>query len=315
MIQSIRWDGNQITQPGVYSRLPLDDYHRGDICDGPSVSSTVLRKLWDESPAHAWAYSPLNPKRVEEATGSGSNREWASVGRAAHHLLTAEIGFADQFVVRPETLDGLPWSGNRKECKSWLAAQRRSGLTVLTKANVETVRGMANSIGAFPLVQQGALNGYIERSFFWKDKETGLWVKARPDAIPSDSGDFTDLKTTLSVRYLDLQRSIAEFGYNQQAALTIEGARALDIEASSFTLIWVEKKAPYCVRATQLKDDDIIRGMKQNRAALRTFADCLDRGFWPGPGDDRDDAEYVDLPDWRRTQIDERLKHELSEAA
>jgi hypothetical protein len=218
-------------------------------------------------------------------------------------------------VVRPAELDGLPWQGNRKECKRWLAAQKRSGLTVLTSANIETVKGMAISIGAFPLVQAGALNGMIERSLIWQDKETGLWLKARPDAIPSDSGDFTDIKTTQSVLYRDLQKSIGEFGYHQQAALTIEGARALDIEANSFTLIWVEKKPPYCVRAQQLKDEDVARGMKQNRWALRLFADCLQRNVWPGPGDDRDDAEYVDLPDWRRTQIDERLKFELREAA
>jgi hypothetical protein len=310
MIQSIRWDGKPITQPGVYSRLPLDDYHRGDICDGPSVSSSILRLMWDTSPAHAWARSPLNPARVEETAS-----EWKIVGRAAHHLLTAEVGFADAFVVRPETLDGEKWHGGRKECKRWLAARKREGLAVLTAANVETIKGMASSIGAFPLVQAGALNGQIERSFFWKDKETGLWVKARPDAIPSDSGDFTDLKTTNSVLYLDLQKSIVEFGYHQQGALVLEGATQLGIEANSFTLIWVEKKAPYCVRATQLREDDILRGLHQNHAMLRIFADCLSSGVWPGPGDQRDDAEYIDVPDWRRKQIDERLKLEMREAA
>jgi hypothetical protein len=310
MIQSIRWDGKQITKPGIYQRLPLDEYHRGDICDGPSVSSTILRNMWDTSPAHAWAHCPLNPQHVKDKETS-----WKNIGRAAHHLLTAEIGFADQFVVRPDALEGEPWQGNRKDCKRWLAARRREGLTVLTPADVEIVKGMAISIGNFPLVQAGALNGMIERSLIWKDKETGLWLKARPDAIPSDSGDFTDIKTTGSVLYRDLQKSIGDFGYQQQAALTLEGAKALDIPASSFTLIWIEKAPPYCVRATQLKDDDLLRGMKQNRMALRIFADCLSRGVWPGPGDDRDDAEYVDLPDWRREQIDARLKHELREAA
>ncbi|MCA1452876.1 PD-(D/E)XK nuclease-like domain-containing protein [Bradyrhizobium sp. BRP22] len=310
MIQSIKWDGQQITSPGVYSRLPLDDYHRGDICGGPSVSSTTLRQLWDTSPAHAWAHCALNPQRVEEPDG-----EWRNIGRAAHHLLTAEIGFADLFVIRPETLEGEKWHGNRKECRRWLAQRKRERLTVLTSANVEVIKGMALSIGAFPLVQAGALNGLIERSFMWRDKETGLWLKARPDAIPSDSGDFTDLKTCKSVLHRDLQKSVGDYSYHQQAALVIEGARALDIEANSFTLIWVEKSPPYCVRATQLKDEDIARGMQQNRVALRTFADCLARGVWPGPGDERDDAEYVDLPDWRRKQIDERLRLQLREAA
>jgi hypothetical protein len=310
MIISIRWDGKQITVPGIYSRLPLDDYHRGDICDGPSVSSTTLRMLWDTSPAHAWAHCALNPARVDDADNEARN-----IGRAAHHLLTAEIGFADQFVIQPDTLEGEKWHGNRKDCKRWKAARKREGLTVLTTANVEVVKGMAISIGAFPLVQSGALNGLIERSFFWRDPETGLWLKARPDAIPSDSGDFTDLKTCRSVLYRDLQKSIGEYGYHQQAALVLEGARTLDIEASSFTLIWVEKTPPYCVRAQQLKDEDIARGAKMNRVALRTFADCLACGVWPGPGDDHPDAEYVDLPDWRRTQIDERLRLQMVEAA
>ncbi|MGY3130077.1 hypothetical protein ACVWZM_000759 [Bradyrhizobium sp. USDA 4501] len=310
MIQSIKWGGNAITQDGVYAKLPLPAYHRGDICDGPSVSSTTLRKLWETSPAHAWAHCPVNPARVEEP-----DSEAFVLGRAAHHLLTAEIGFADVFVVRPETLDGEKWNGNRKECKRWLAAKKREGLTVVTVAQVEVIRGMAISLGAFPLVQAGALNGLIERSLIWKDKETGLWLKARPDVTPNASGDFTDLKTTPSVLYRDLQSSVATFNYHQQAALVLEGAMALGLEANSFTLIWVEKSPPYCVRAQQLKDDDIARGMKQNRAALRTFADCLASGVWPGPGDDRDDAEYVDLPDWKRKQIDERLKFELREAA
>jgi hypothetical protein len=310
MIQSIRWDGQQITVPGIYSRLPLDDYHRGDICDGPSVSSTTLRTLINTSPAHAWAACPLNPNRVEP-----KETEAFALGRAAHHLLAAEIGFENVFAIRPETIDGAPWQGNRTVCKKWLAQAKREVKTVLTSAQVEQVRGMAVSLGAHPLVQSGILNGLIERSMFWRDPETGIWLKSRPDAIPSDAGDFSDLKTTPSTLYLDLQRSIADFGYIQQAALTFEGARALGIEATSFNLLWIEKQPPHCVRVQQLRDEDIDRGRMLNRVAIRMFADCLSTGVWPGPGDDRDDVEFVDLPEWRRQQIDERLRLQLREAA
>lgn len=311
MIESIRWDGQRITKPGVYAGIPLDDYHRGDICDGPSVSSTSLRRLIDESPAHCWAHLPLNPNRVED---KGDN-EARNLGRATHHLICGEIGFAEQFVIQPETIDGEKWNGNRTVCKKWKVAQHHDGKTILTAANVEAIKGMAIKLGGFPLVQAGALNGLIERSFFWKDKETGLWLKSRPDAIPSDSGDYSDLKTTRSVLYRDLQSALGEYGYVQQAALVLEGARELRIEASTFTLIWVEKTPPHCVRAQQLKDEDISRGYKLNRLAIRTIAECLKSGVWPGPGDDRADAEFIDLPDWRRKQIDERLHLQLSEAA
>jgi len=306
----VRWDGAPITVPGIYRDLPLVQYHRGDIADGPSVSSTPLRQLWDKSPKHCWAKSALNPKRTEQ-----DDNEAMALGRATHHLICQQVNFADEFVVRPETLEGSAWQGNRTVCRNWLKARKNEGKTVLTPDQADRIRGMAVSLGEFPLIQAGALNGLIERSMFWKDKETGLWLKARPDAIPNDSGDFSDLKTTTSVLYHDLQNSFASYGYVQQAALVMEGADALGIEATSFTLIWVETTAPYCVRAQQLKDEDIERGTKVNRVAIRTFADCLASGVWPGPGDDRDDAEYIDLPEWKRKQIDEKLKWQLREAA
>ena len=40
-----RWDGQKITEPGIYSGIPLEgeglSYH-GDICDGVAVSSSFL---------------------------------------------------------------------------------------------------------------------------------------------------------------------------------------------------------------------------------------------------------------------------------
>ncbi len=310
MLETIRWDGAVVGAPGIYRDMPLDDYHRGDICDGPSVSSTPLRLLFEKSPKHCWARSALNPKRIEEP-----EQDHFVLGRAAHHLVCGQVDFAGEFVVRPDRLDGERWHGNRTACQNWLKARKREGKTVLKPDQVEAIRGMAVSLGEFPLMQAGILNGAIERSLMWKDSETGLWLKARPDAIPSDSGDFADLKTTGSVLYRDLQTSFAAFGYYQQAALVMEGARALDIAAQSFTLIWVETQPPFCVRAQQLKDEDIARGQRVNRVAIRSFATCLEQGTWPGPGDDRADAEYIDLPDWKRKQIDDRLKYELAEAA
>jgi hypothetical protein len=310
MIDQHRWDGAPIVAPGIYRDLPLVHYHRGDIADGPSVSSTSLRHLFDKSPAHCWARSALNPKRIEE-----EESEAFILGRATHHLICQQVNFANEFVVRPETLEGLKWQGNRTECKNWLKARKREGKSVLTSGQVEQIRGMGFALGEFPLFKAGALDGLIERSLFWKDKETGLWLKARPDAIPNDSGDFSDLKTTRSVMYHDLQNALANYGYVQQAALVMEGADALGIEASTFTLLWVETEPPHCVRAQQLKDEDIQRGTRMNRVAIRAFADCLASGVWPGPGDDRADAEYIDLPDWKRKQIDERIALQLREAA
>jgi hypothetical protein len=308
MVQSIRWDGKPITEPGIYSGIPLETYHSADICAGPSISSTMLRNISMKSPAHAFAKSALNPdaEDVEET-------EAMSLGSALHWIVAREPGFGDRFVIKPKQWRGKAWHSDdgRDQMKRW----KRDGMTVLSEKNVEQLEGMAATLSVHPMVVAGILRGRLEQSAFWIDKETGLWCKIRPDAMPNDSGDFADLKTTRSVMYHDLQTSIVNYAYHQQGALILEGARALGLEAASFTLVWVESGAPYAVRVTQLKDDDLNRGYKQNVAARAVVAECLKSGVWPGPGDGRDDAEYIDLPDWKREQIDAQLKYELRDAA
>ena len=316
MIRSAKWDGRTITAAGIYSDMPLADYHRGDICDGPSVSSSGLRKLWNESPAHYWDTSPLNPNRADDPVP-----EHFITGRAAHHVVCGQAFFASEFIIRPgeyedeKTGELKRWHNGSLVCKRWNTAAAKSGKTIITPEQTETIRGMAVKLGECSLMQQGILNGLIERSIFWRDKETGLWLKARPDAIPSDSGDYADLKTTQSVLYLDLMRTLEDFNYEMQGALVMEGAKAIGLEASTFSLVFVEKKRPYCVRVCTLEPDDIARGTKMNRVALRTLAHCLSANHWPGPGDDRADAETLMLSQRARERIDERIRYELREAA
>jgi hypothetical protein len=309
MIECRRWDGKTITVPGIYSDVPMKDYHRGDICAGPGTSSSGLRGI-RRSAAHYWDTSPLNPNRND----ADDDKESFVLGRAAHHLICGQAFFAAEFVIQPATLDGEPWQGGRKLCKTWKAARKREGKTVLTEAQVEAVKGMAIALGKNPLVQAGILNGLIERSMFWQDAETGLWLKARPDAMPSDSGDFADLKTTVSVQYIDLQRTLDDYGYHMQGALVLEGAAALGIEAASFTDVFVEKKRPHCVWPLTIIDEDIALGARENRVAMRLLADCLSSGRWPGPGNDGTDAGYIQLSDRARERAEARLKFEMQAA-
>lgn len=310
-MNTIQWDGQRISRPGIYAGVPIDDYHRGDVCDGPSISSSGLRLIWSRSPKHYWDTSPLNPNRDDQS----DNKDFI-IGRAAHHLVCGEIGFGDHYVIRPDKApDGRAWHGSNASVIKWQADQKKLGMSVLTPEMAESIRGMAISLGENSLMRAGILSGLVERSMFWRDRKSGVWLKARPDVIATASGDFADLKTTQSVMYRDTQRSLHDYGYCQQGALVLDGARELGLEAASFSLVWVEKRRPYCVRVQTLIDEDLARGSKMNRVAVDTFSACITARHWPGPGDDRADAEYIQLPDWAREQIDERLKYELAEAA
>jgi len=306
-LQPRKWDGGAITMPGLYYDLPIDVYHSGDVCSEPSISSSGLRTIFNQSPAHYWVSSPYNPDRVlEEETDA------LTLGRAAHHLLFGQEEFGKQFVMRPLTVNGEDCNRRTRHGKIWHKIQEERGLTIVTPAQVQAIQGMAQSLAEHPLVKAGILNGLIEHSLFAKDQESGLYLKARPDVIPNDSLDFADLKTTESVDYRKLVWTIRDYGYHIQAGLLNLLCRmVLKQPMASYSLVFVEKNPPWCVRVVTLKPSEIDRGERSCRAALDLFKTCWETQHWPGPGGDQHDAQYIELDGYTRDAIDERLKQEF----
>lgn len=297
-------EGQKVTAPGVWD-LPMSVYH-SDCCAGPSISSSGLRTIWSQSPAHYFHASPYNPTPPEP-----EERPHFSIGRAAHHLLyLGRKGFDEEFVVRPSE-----WKDWRTAAaREWREEQIKTGRTIITDGELEKITGMARALGAHPLVKSGILDGAVERSLIWQDP-SGAWLKSRPDNIPTGSGLFADLKTTESVSDESLERSLASFGYHMQAALVGMASEAvLDREMEAFAFVWVEKSPPHCVRVTVLTGEDLERGRMQLRRAIDTFAACVKSGEWPGPGNGRQDAEYLQLPAWAAKRIDQQLEVAAAEA-
>lgn len=205
--------GTKITEPGVYAGVPMTVYHN-QPCDGPSITSSGLRTIFSDSLAHYWLRSPLNPDREEM-----EESEAVTLGRAAHHLLLGEANFRDQFSIRPAEWD----SWRTRDARAWRESERMEGRTALEPKHLDFIRRMAKQLADNSLIQGGILGGHTELSFFWKDQETGVWLQARPDATPNDSGDFADLKVTSSLDDDFLSRNLADQGYGQQAALVGEG--------------------------------------------------------------------------------------------
>ena len=308
----IKWDGKPISVPGIYEGVPIETYHSGKLCVGPSISSSGLRKIFTESEAHFWDECPLNPNRAPP-----KESEAFSLGRAVHHALLGEAFFTKFFVARPDKIfdpkenKDVDWHGARTVCKKWLAEAKAIGKTVLTSTDLQKIQGMAVALGKETLVRAGVLNGRIECTMAWVDKETGIWMLSRPDVIPTDSGDFVDLKTTTSVLYPDLVKTVGNYGYHQQGALVSEGYEVLvGRKITSFSLYFVESSRPYCARLVQLKDHDLALGRQQNRNGVRRFVAGLNSGNWPGPGGRQDSVQYVEISDYARKVFEDRLKFE-----
>ena len=296
--------GEKIAEDGVYPSVPLDDYH-GDLCAGHSASHSSLDLIFTKSPLHYWDRCYANPHRAPDAP-----TEQMILGRAGHHLFLGERQFQKFYIRRPAMApDGRNWHERNGSCVAWNEKfVNRKKLIPITPNQLEALAGMMTSLQREPMIINGLLGGRIEQSFVWRDRETGIWLKARPDAVPTD-GDFADLKIVSDISDEGIQSTIARFGYHRQGALILEGAHRLlnlplqfrgpgEGDGMSFTLVFVESKRPHAIEIITLRPADLERGMDENRAALRLLKRSLDSDEWPGPSGHQKDGRYLGLTQW-----------------
>jgi hypothetical protein len=305
------WDGKKISKPGFYSNVDMKSYHSGRLCaELPSLSSSALRAIFTKSEAHYFDRSPFNPKRAPDDEDS----EALLLGRATHHLLLGMPHFSHEFEFEPEKCvdaKGVLQKFSRRfdSARKYIEDRAANGVTVLTVDQGERIKGMAERLGREPLVMAGALSGLSEITMAWPSG--GVWLLSRPDVIPTDSGDFTDLKTIGRdiVSYPALVRTIGERAYHQQAALCAEGWQVLTgRKLESFCFYFVESARPHCARMVRLKDSDLLLGMRQNRNAVSRFVTAMNTGHWPGPGGTQEAVMWIDLSDGKRLAIESELR-------
>lgn len=301
MVVVHRWNREPIRAPGWYDGVPLSVYHSDRITKEPSVSSSGLRTLWSKSAKHFYASWPFNPARDDD---DEEESKAFVLGRAAHHLFLGEDHFGLEFILRPERIAGKAWHGNLTEAITFKKQQAAAGRTILSPNDIKIIRGMAGSLSQDRMACD-LLQGPVEQTLIAQDPETGIWLRARPDVMPTADGMFADLKTTPSVVDVDLKWTLRSFGYHMQGALIWEICELLGMPFDGFVLVFIEKKSPYCTRVVEITDEDLGRGRLQNRAMIRQVARCLKAMNWPGPG--KADAELFSIPKAEQEYIDARL--------
>ena len=290
---------NLITNTGCYDGISHEEYHRMEICDAPSISSSGLRALAD-CPLKYWFHSPLNPKRPAE-----EKKRHFELGNAAHDLvLMGPNGWRERHYILPT---GFSRAATVKQADAIAAAAaaEKAGLRLLAADEYADVIGMAEALSAHP-ISKALTGGKAEQTLAWKDAETGVWLRCRPDWLHDAHRPMPDYKTAVSAHPDDFAKDVANFSYHQQAALYLEGCHAVfgRDPAIPFYFIVQEKSAPYIVQPISLDSQAMEWGRRQNRAAIRKFAACLASGKWPAYSDD---FVTVGLPGWRINQLAESL--------
>lgn len=265
-----------ITHPGAYEGIDNEVYHRVEICDGPSISSTGLKTIETKSPLHYWHDSPLNPDRPEP-----EQKRHFNVGKAVHDLILLGDLFPKNYFILPDGYDGRlkKWQDARDE----RAAAEESGVPVLFHGEGQMVEAIAEVVAKDDLASLLLRSGTPEMTVAARDPQTGVWMRCRPDVLPDTTEIIPDIKTTLNAHPAAFEKQATQLGYFQSAAFYLDVIAEVFGEAAAkrrFLLIAAEKNPPYPVQIYQLDDEAIQGGRMINRRALNIFADCLKTGNW-----------------------------------
>jgi hypothetical protein len=316
-----KWDGKPITVRGTYSGISLDEYHgKPDLFDGPSVSKSALKWLLPThggSPKAFWGRWKWNPNAIEQESSTALD-----FGKAAHCLLLGDEVFDDKFVVRPAhrpddmalpVAERRAWKANANDCKAWLAAH--ADKTIITPDQLERIKRIHADASTNEMVRLGVLNGRVERTMCVKDKETGIWLKVRPDVIPAASGMFTDLKTASKFDEDFLEKQIFDACYYLQAAMIRMVCRELGIPFETFVLLYVLNDDVPDTAHVEMSVHAIDRGERAIRWCLRTIRECLDKNEWPGARPFAGGERAIQMKPWAADRLDFFLNEQDREAA
>ena len=310
-------DDEKITEPGFY-QISMDRHHN-QPCDGPSVTSGILRKMELETPADVWAFHKLNPDRWPD-----EDRPALWLGRAmAAYVEGGMDEVAKHFLVMPDDAPHRPtatqikafetngfWSESaRPRAEFWdkIDADPR---TPLKDGEITMIKNMGTALAADPAATV-VMSGVPEITMAYQCERTGIWVLARPDTVSFD-GTLSDYKkmntmgSPFSHRLVD--QRITKHGYDMQMGLAATAFQRLTGEWPSIVSIVAQwDKPPHHVIPREISEEDLTFGQFRNERAILRFSECLASGHWPGPAED---VGAYQRPEWQRNQILEEMQME-----
>ncbi len=267
---------------GVYTDLSSEDYH----ADKHSISRSALMDF-AVTPHNYWA-KHLNPDRPKkDATPA------MLFGTAFHTLILEPKVFDAEYIMLPEAVK-LKDVGRKdydayKNIVEYIEKGNKKVLTAIEWNNLMAMKArLESNEQAMNLIRDSR----IENSFFWKDEDSGLMVKARPDILHPNM--IVDLKTCADASPRACQRAMIEGGYHLQGAMIREAVSVLEANRIDVLInICIETKYPYNMSINIIEKEAIDAGHDKFKRLLVELRHCLDNSEFPDYG-----VNTISLPGW-----------------
>ena len=250
-----------IADPPQYPHItPIenDAYHTG-----PGISKTGLWMIWSRSPAHY-------------QFGVREEKPHFTLGSAAHTAILEPDKLEFRYQKGPADRRGNKWA-DAVEYGNTL------GLETLTAGDYDIALRMRDSAGQNAICRALMKGAVFEQAAYWRDEETGVLCRCKPDVYNPGMNVIADIKTTTNGAPDAFSKDVGNFGYHMQDAMYSEGwGIANRREVDGFVFVCVEKAEPFLVTAYEIDAPGKREGHAIYRAALTKYAECLAANHWPG---------------------------------
>jgi exodeoxyribonuclease VIII len=195
-------------------------------------------------------------------------------GTAMHAILLEPELLKTDFVVMPRF--NLRTNAGKEEKEQFL--RENEGKTVLTSDEREKLDILYNSVMAHPVARETIkAEGLAEASLFWKDEQTGLQCRCRPDKLITSQNRIIDIKTTPDLS--KFKYSVQDFRYHVQEAFYIDGIKANGIECEKMEFLVIQKNVEcgrYPVAMYTLPWEVVEHGRYLYQSDLSKYANFLE---------------------------------------
>ena len=257
---------------GLHLNVPASVYH-ADPCTTPSLSSGAARTILAKSPAH------VAMENVRLGGKSRTATESMETGSLIHAILASDDS---------EIRIGLFDSYMSKAAKEWRDNTRHSGYIPVLSHDYENAMHVAD------IVRKRCVEGITNTPFcgYAENEVTAIWrdgdvlCRARYDVLVRDgngNADIWDWKSTKDVSDRGIEKTIANYRYDIQAAFYMRGLEALGFKSQqiSFIFVFFETVAPYTVRRVVLSQEYLQQAKKEVSQAISLWQQCLANSSFP----------------------------------
>lgn len=223
-------------------------------------------------------------------------------GKIVHKALLESLKFQEMYVVEPEfvgyTADGRlsPRSREAKEQKAmWYNTLPPDAIVVTEDERdqiITTIENIMRHEDAPLLLKEGK----PEIAGYFRDEETGLRLKIKPDFLSFDGSRLVDIKTSRDISSRRFGSLAYSYRYDFQLYHYATGVKAITgAWPETIWILAIENMAPFECNVIHLPITQIEQAATEYRATLNKIRECIDNGKWPMA---HMQAEKIMVPNW-----------------